>query len=537
MKRQALALILTGAVAMNVAACSSTGERKHHKSRETTATTAEETTTTTAEPTAQTTQAPDPTTPPQTTVQMVGNTEFELSDEYDFIVPFTYSCTAHSTPDSWEDTFYTFEMGFTDQDGNVICDPIYNTASNLTNSNLYVVGQFDENGRMKYGLISFDGSVATELKYDGYYELPGKSHDAPGNIYMSDYEDGILTVDCYDSELNTMIESREITINPDNFTYFTDDVMVSVVRIFNEDRAVVRLFEASWGPIGTYLIDTENGDILAGSEDWNNPIITDTMFIVNSYGEDPVIYDLDGNDITGDYIAVADVNNDKVAFFTADRVEVVDNEGNITATASLGDFYEVEASNCKILVGTMEGIEVYDQDLNLLRTVPGYDLSFGITVDDYNEFVDADVVFLDFDTDQLVNLMNGETANYNDELTYTGDEGLLFADDDWGTFYTIYDFGLNNITAGVGDAELITDRVTGELYIVEVNDSGITKLYHVNGTDVDMIYQYDAPVDVRSCEVVDGTLIASTGSAYDTQAEDIILDQDGNVIFECQWLG
>ena len=534
MKKQALALILTSAIAMSTVACSSNngGERRHRERRHD-----HETTTTTTDAPDETTTVTDiePTDPvavlPQTTVQMIGNTEFQLSDTYQYIFPYTYSCTPVSSPNDWEEN-NIFEVGFVDQDGNVICDPIYNMATLLTDANVYLVGRYDENDHMQYGLISLDGNAGTDLEYDGYYEVPGRTHYTPGYIYMSDYEDGVLTVDYFDNEINTIIEQAQITLNTDNFEYYTDDMMIRVEKIYEEEgRAVVMLWEDSYGPVGDYLIDTETGDVLASTDGWLRPVLTDSMFIDNDPDNALIIYDLDGNDITGDYLKAGDINSDKIAFFTQDRVDVTDDEGNVTATMPLGDdVLEVDVSNGKVLISTMEGIEIYDQDLNLITVAQDHYLGYGYTVDDFYNFTDGDVVLVEYETEQVVNLMTGATVNYNDELFYSGENGLIFADD-YGTFYTIYEYSLDNVTAGPAEAALIRDRATGELYIVEVNSSDITKLYRVNGTDVEMIYQYDESVNIYGCEIVDGILATSD----EMLTEDIVLDQDGNIIFEYVW--
>ena len=534
MKKQALALILTSAIAMSTAACSShgTGETRQRERRndsDATTTVDEPATTTTSEPISIT--IPDPTTvTPDPTIQMSGNTQFEFSDNYQYIFPYTESCTDLSAPNDWESN-YLFQIGFVDQDGNVICDPVYNAAGLLTNANVYVVGKYDDNGHMQYGLISLDGNAGTGLDYDGYYEVPGRTHDSAGYIYMSNYEDGILTVDYYDNEINTIIDQAQITLNTDNLGYYTDDMEIKVEKIYEDsNRAVVMVWEDSYGPVGDFLIDTETGDVLASMESWLRPFLTDSMVISNDPYEDLVIYDLDGNNITRDYVKAGDINGEKVALFTYERVDVVDNEGNITASTSLDGSLEVDVSNGKILVGTMDGIKIYDQDLNLLTTAQGHYLGYGYTVDDFYNYTDCDVVLVEYETAQITNLMTGASANYNDELFYTGENGLITAADN-GTFYTIYEYSLDNVMAGMAEATLIRDRVTGQLYIVEVNGSDLTKLYEVNGTDAVMLYQYDGAVNIYDCEIVNGILVTSD----DQMTEDMILDQDGNVIFDYVW--
>ena len=526
--------MLTGAMALNAAACSSsTGERRHHRNDRPSTTT----TTTADEPDTTTTTSPQCGTPEpvnvttvQSDIQLIGNTEFELSDDYQCIYPYTYSRTSVSSSGSWEQQFI-YEIGFVDQDGNNICDPVYNMVSPLDYSNLYIVGQYDENGKMQYGLLTIDGSDGTRLIYDGYYVVGGREHQTPGYLYMSDYEDGVITVDYYDFEINTIIEQAQITLNTDYFEYYSDDMEIKVEKIYEDsNRAVVMLWEDSYGPVGDYLIDTETGEVLASMDGWLRPVLTDSMVIDNDPYDDLIIYDLDGNDITRDYVKAGDINGEKVALFTYERVDVVDNEGNITASTSLDGSLEVDVSNGKILVGTMDGIKIYDQDLNLLTTAQGHYLSYGYTVDDFYNYTDCDVVLVEYETEQITNLMTGASANYNDELYYSGENGLITAAD-YGTFYTIYEYSLDNVMAGMAEATLIRDRVTGQLYIVEVNGSDLTKLYEVNGTDAVMLYQYDGAVNVYDCEIVNGILVTSD----DQMTEDLILDQDGNVIFDYVW--
>lgn len=537
MKRQAVALLLTGAMAMSTAACGGTGERHHHRNeRETTTTTTtaadEPDTTTTTSPQCGT-QEPVNVTTVQSDIQLIGNTEFDLDGDYQFIFPYTYSRTDLSSPDDWE-VHLLYEVGFVDQDGNVICDPIYNMARLLTNANVYLVGQYDEDGHMQYGLISLNGQYGMEPEYDGFYEVPGRTHDSAGYIYMSNFEDGIITVDYYDNEINTIIEQAQITFNTDNLDYYTDDMEIKVEKIFDDNRAVVLLWEDSYGPVGDYLVDTQTGEILASTDGWLRPFITDTMVINNDPLGDLIIYDLDGNDITGDYVNAGDINGEKIALFTEDRVDVVDNEGNITATMPLtSETIAVDVSNGKVLINTMNGVEVYDQDLNLLAAIYGYYLDSGITIDDHDCYTDTDVTFIDFNTQQIVNFMTGVTVNYNGSLTYTGDHDLILGSDDWGTFYTVYGYDLENVTAGVGEAKLIRDRATGELYIVEANDSDITKLYHVSGTDVEMLYQYSGYITPYSCNITGGILTGTCVSSLDDGAKDVVIGSDGNVIFEC----
>ena len=530
MKKKITAMILAGTILLSMTSCSSGSDRsrkKHHRDRDRDR--VEETTEETTEPAP--TTAPTVTPVPASNITFRGDTDYTPVSDAEFIVPYTYGRTNNSSMNSW-DTSFTYSIGFVDENGEAVCDPIFNVCYLLSGSNNYAVGMYDDNMELHYGLISLDGTLYTGLRYDGVYEVPARSHDDAGYIYLSNYDDGIMHVEYMDYELNTIIEDREIVIDESQFEYFDPSYDFVCERLYDADRAIVKLSEASYGTLGDYLIDTTTGEVLCSFTSWLRPIITDTMIISSDPMEDIEIFDLDGNDITGDYVAAYSLSHDRIVLFTDSRVDVIDPEGNIMATAELGDHYSTDVCCGNILIGTAEGIEIYDQDMNLITVSADHYLDYGLTVDDFYEFREENVIFNDYaDDTYLYNLTTGGTTTLNPDYSYSGECGYIVGDDQmFGDVaqhvFSVYDYDLNSIWAGGGEPFLTVDRIKGDVYLIAV-DGDNTIIYRLTDSGAERLYDIQDAVNGYSAEFVNGMMFCTQGDT------NYLYSADGEVVFSC----
>ena len=536
MNKKIPALLLTGAMILTMTACQDDGEssRRHRDddSKETTEETTEETTTETdagdALPTVIVSDISFETwTPPY-------DSDFVPSDDYGYLMPYTESRTPWPNQEMWEDK-HIFQMGFVDENGNPVGEAIFNTISALEGTNFYLVGQLDENMKWHYGLMTLDGSIYTGLIYDGYYQVPDNSVSEAGYVYMSRYDDGILHVDEFDFEMNTIIEDRSIVLDTDQLQGYSSSCLLCVEKVYDDDRAVVMLWQDEIGPVGDYLIDTTTGEVLATFTEWSRPIFTNTMIISRETMGDIVICDLDGNDITGDCVAAYALSEDRVVIFTNDTVGILDNDGNVICSMEMHDHYDQYVSSGRILIGTNNGVEVYDQDLNLI-TVGDVSLNYGLTVDDFTHFTDDEVVFVDWSGERIIDLESGTLAIYNDEYDYWRYSGFIVGSDQFDSEFTIFDADLNSVLEGEGDATIVEDMVTEDIYLVVVTtdpDSldAITTVYRLTSGEAELMYETEGEVNGYSAMFIEGTMDASVFGTT------IVVSPDGEVIFSCEITG
>ncbi len=536
MNKKIPALLLTGAMILTMTACQDDGgsSRRHRDddSKETTEETTEETTTETdagdALPTVIVSDISFETwTPPY-------DSDFVPSDDYGYLMPYTESRTPWPNQEMWEDK-HIFQMGFVDENGNPVGEAIFNTISALEGTNFYLVGQLDENMKWHYGLMTLDGSIYTGLIYDGYYQVPDNSVSEAGYVYMSRYDDGILHVDEFDFEMNTIIEDRSIVLDTDQLQGYSSSCLLCVEKVYDDDRAVVMLWQDEIGPVGDYLIDTTTGEVLATFTEWSRPIFTNTMIISRETMGDIVICDLDGNDITGDCVAAYALSEDRVVIFTNDTVGILDNDGNVICSMEMRDHYDQYVSSGRILIGTNNGVEVYDQDLNLI-TVGDVSLNYGLTVDDFTHFTDDEVVFVDWSGERIIDLESGTLAIYNDEYDYWRYSGFIVGSDQFDSEFTIFDADLNSVLEGEGDATIVEDMVTEDIYLVVVTtdpDSldAITTVYRLTSGEAELMYETEGEVNGYSAMFIEGTMDASVFGTT------IVVSPDGEVIFSCEITG
>lgn len=536
MNKKIPALLLTGAMILTMTACQDDGgsSRRHRDddSKETTEETTEETTTETdaddALPTVIVSDVSFETwTPPY-------DSDFVPSDDYGYLMPYTESRTPWPNQEMWEDK-HIFQMGFVDENGNPVGEAIFNTISALEGTNFYLVGQLDENMKWHYGLMTLDGSIYTGLIYDGYYQVPDNSVSEAGYVYMSGYDDGILHVDEFDFEMNTIIEDRSIVLDTDQLQGYSSSCLLCVEKVYDDDRAVVMLWQDEIGPVGDYLIDTTTGEVLATFTEWSRPIFTNTMIISRETMGDIVICDLDGNDITGDCVAAYALSEDRVVIFTNDTVGILDNDGNVICSMEMRDHYDQYVSSGRILIGTNNGVEVYDQDLNLI-TVGDVSLNYGLTVNDFTHFTDDEVVFVDWSGERIIDLESGTLAIYNDEYDYWRYSGFIVGSDQFDSEFTIFDADLNSVLEGEGDATIVEDMVTEDIYLVVVTtdpDSldAITSVYRLTSGEAELMYETEGEVNGYSAMFIEGTMDAPIFGTT------IVVSPDGEVIFSCEITG
>lgn len=531
MNKKIPALLLTGAMLLTMTSCQEKGNRRHHRdddAKETTEETTEETTAeTSADVTSQTIVVSDITggtwTPPY-------DSDFVPEDDYGYLMPYTESSTSWPNQEIWENK-HIFQMGFVDQDGNPVGEAIFNTISALEGTNFYLVGQLDENMKWHYGLMTLDGSIYTGLIYDGYYQVPDNSVSEAGYVYMSRYDDGILRVDEFDFEMNTVIEDRAIILDTDQLQGYSSSCLLCVEKVYDDERAVVMLWQDEIGPVGDYLIDTTTGEVLATFTEWIRPIFTNTMIISRETMGDIVICDLDGNDITADCVAAYALSEDRVVIFTNDTVGVLDNDGNVICSMEMGDHYDQYVSSGRILIGTNNGVEVYDQDLNLI-TVGDVSLNYGLTVNDSTHFTNDEVVFVDWSGERIIDLESGTLAIYNDEYDYRRYSGFIVGSDQFDSEFTVFDADLNSVLEGEGAATVVEDMVTEDIYLVVVATDpatleGSTNVYRITSGEAELMYETEGEVNGYSVTFIEGTMDASIVGTT------IIVSPEGEVIFSC----
>ena len=369
--------------------------------------------------------------------------------------------------------------GLMDQNGRIICDPVFDDAYYLDDGSLvvcqYVVKSQSNLPDERIGLISKDGSYYTGLVYD--------ARTPSGDGFYTVEKNGI-TLYKYDPSTGRVGSGKFLKMDDVDLLYCFDGIIA--------DRYIdcADYFDDCW-----WLIDGMTGkDIVPSlSSKYDGWSICGNFILGREEGskkETKRIYSFDGKALSDDcYFKAERLDHDgymmlartesKDSYITDDPKhydywDLVDENGKVITSIENEShcIQRIECMNETLLVMYSSSIEMYDFSGNLLKTVrfdwPDVFYTPSFPLGDHDESLKAEkvpmIVHIAYNSTKLYNLETGASVEYNQDcyVNIVGENVLLS-----GTSRN--DRGL---AEGEGDIGIRKDYADGRFYLVNIAGEG-----------------------------------------------------------------
>ncbi|MBR5937956.1 MAG: substrate-binding domain-containing protein [Clostridiales bacterium] len=447
--------------------------------------------------------------------------EFKASGEYGKIYPFL---GVQNESKAYEgEKIY----GFIDESGKIICDPVFNGVSRLSDGSYIVVQDVTDTKSKdidhRVGVISDDGSIYTGLLYEAIYEVDGQ-------IFFYNIEKNGIKVFSYDPESGKASSGKNLLM--DTSTLYAFQTVV-------DERYVVT---CDYLGGGCHVFDGTTGkDVLPKmGEDGYIEVYNGLLAVTDSDTDYLMrVYTIDGKLLSEKeyYSAVNELQNGNILLVEGrkyDSWDLFGKDGKIKK--SIEDphrsILNMEVSGEYILALKQSSVDLYDLDLNLLKTVEiEKDSSCCFLTPPYDGFSGENMTLLPSDpiifsasasgrTKELINLKTETrlTVRAAFECQIMGSRILLRdvgdranADAEW----KILDASdLHVIAEGKGYSEAIEDKAKHEYYLI----TSIT----------------DSSADVKVLQVEDGKVIFENLPNPKKKIISVKSIEDGKIIFHTE---
>ena len=442
--------------------------------------------------------------------------------DYGRILP----CVAEYYEDAYTPENNTCVFRLINLDGEEVCGPYFDMSEYCAGADAYILRRTSQ-GLTKYGVLSADGSLFTELKYDGLWSV--SPEEACGvSFYATEYQNGTLHVVSLNAELET-VDECDITIDPDQLPYTASGAQLSVCYL-NGNRAIIVNRSAFY--YHKILIDTETGDVLYDDNaagDIKTFVFGDVIIEQGIGGDGVTVYNLDGEVIVSDNAAYGSIVTPyRYLLASDDEICVYDIDWEVVNSVPGGFGMDVFSSFGHIAICEDGNTTIYDQDLQFVCDAGNVDLSDGSYLRDWYDYGEGDMYFRSYEDDgYIINLNTGDTLACEDGLfSYTFTCGYLFSDNlsdgnNPDNLWRVYDGSLNLILSGEGYEYEVIDEITGELYFVYIDD-GVMNVCSL--PDGDVIFRSDEVF--YNLTAVDGCFCGWNEETF------MLYDGDGSLIAE-----
>ena len=413
-------------------------------------------------------------------------------------------------------------LSFITLDGEIINSEPFDHVIYCEEEGVYIVRK-SVYGLSKYGFLSDDGALFTGLIYDGAAEASGYKKDGVC-FYGTNYEDGKLWVSSLDNNLN-VISTDLVTIDEDEISLAAWNAQLSVLYI---DRTSAVLINRNVFYYKTMLVDRLSGKLLYddSSSGFRDPVIFGNVIVeVDTAREGVAVYDMSGKQLLDDRNAyVGMVTDDLFMVARNNKIVLYDTDWQAARSIDYPAGSVVMTSFGHIAVADGSVTLVYDKDLNLINTLD-YSADTGTYLRDWHNYGEGDMYY---DTivgvGKIINLNTGAVLVEEDRFFYEFAEGYIVADNQSYAHldtekWRIYDKDLNLIRKGEGGIEVISDEVTGDVYMIIDNDNLLT-VYSLP----DCMELFSFYGNSYTLEAIDGRF-----HCWDTDGF-ILLDSSGEVI-------
>lgn len=439
------------------------------------------------------------------------------------IVPFL----AEYIEDEYMPEYNEYLYGFTDFEGNVVYDPQFDSVQFVETMNVYIV-RSTEGETSKFGILSADGSMITDLIYDGaHYEQGMDESDPEGQINLTLYEAGVLHTSIFKN--GNLEVSDDIVIDEDALPYDAATSNLTLCHM-SYGGAIVQN-ESEFYP-HRVLIDVTNGEILRDFDSaFGDEILFGDMVIETEIHGDVTVYDMTGECVFDEHDATGFRLTPYRFLITFDgELQIVDMEGVVRASMDIGSNAFVDSGAGLIVVCENGNTTIYDEDLNEITEAGVYDIDYGYCPGRWDEDPNGEFFFVSFESDVITNLMTGDSMPVEEGYYYSYEGGYVFANNrsDGNTDdhrWRVYDSSLNLIREEEGYADICEDRVTGEEYIIGYND-GLTTVYSLDTCDT--VFEMEGDYGLYLAKIYDGVFGLTDMSEY------LFADMNGEVFFSCE---
>ncbi|MBR1798170.1 MAG: hypothetical protein IJ757_09230 [Clostridiales bacterium] len=384
--------------------------------------------------------------------------------------------------DEWMPEGNEYLYGFVDLDGNVVYEPQFDHVQFCDKLTTYILSR-TEDGVTKYGLMLGDGSLSTDLIYDGAFYDQGDIGTDVGCIYLTIYDEGILHTTIYGLGFFP-VDGQDITLDEDVLPFDAATYNPAVCHM-TPDSAVIENLDEFYPT--RVLVDITSGEVLYDFTDrFSGELLFGDLIIIDGPFNGVTVYDMTGECVLEDEGAYGTrVTVDKYLIYHDGQVDVIDKSGEAVATLAIGNNATVETACGLIAVCEGGDTTVYDAELNVLAELGAIDISSGYCPGNWSDGIDTDnLFFVSYDDDTITNLLNGASIPVENGYFYSYEGGYIMADNRSDgnnpvNHWHLYDSALNVIFEGDGYGQVIEDAITGELYLVSCGDS-VTSVYSLD---------------------------------------------------------
>ena len=468
---------------------------------------------------------PMPVTPtPSPMPASAGKADYVPVSGQDYVIPYMYQRSFYTS--NMEDRFADILYGLVNQDGEIVCEGIFDYIYPVEDAGLYAVRKKDSNGDTKFGLLSLDGSKYTGAVYDSCSAFGGTYRGDPGLIYMTNNDSTTMSITCYDYELNTLWEDREIAVDPTRTAYSSINPTYCEM-LFDNDRAIVAVSNFDAGLTSKYLIDTNTGECLQALSWYERVIIFDDMMLLVS--DNCSFIDFNGERMFADeYERIFLLSDDRIVLTGNGKVDVMDADGQIFTSLDIPEDSFVDFSSENILICYDGNTYVYNGDLELINTIEGLDISYGMIPDNRDRSMD-DAFFFSYDTcNYLTDLNTGVSVRGRYDYDYYMQYGYLIGNNNRNDNVTshswmIMDTDLNTVYEGDGIVAFYEDMVTDDIYIV-ASEADVTTVYNLTDAG-EVVTELDYSISDHRIQFTDGIM------SFRTDNTEHVISPDGTELF------
>ena len=468
-------------------------------------------------------------------------TDFIVSSDYGHIYPFTGSIKKGY----WS---YSEKLGFFDDKGRIICDPVYDHVWMISSSD-YLVFQYYKNEKSseyleKIGVITSDGAHYTGMRFCDYYLRPD------GGLSLVERTSDGINVYPYDSSGSSLGNPAAYKLNISGESLF---MYSSLYRII-DDRYLVFYNDEGWG-VSIYDGDTgyevSFGDTIETVDCHGNLI---EGYDSSSDASGSMLFDVNGKEIRKDFGYVEAVDKDMILFHLPTGWEVADVNGNVINSLANRSFEikELYKKPDAFVAKKKDSIDLYDLKLNLIKSVKltdAEDYSIASSEDEFFEYrfsssfdVDLYAYHVSADQTSIINLNTEKSVTIDGEYQVSVmPQRLLLSEivDSGPERWMILDSSdYHKIGEGEGQFEVFEDMEEHKYYLTVGKEYWSDTLSIVDIETGKAVWESlpNPRSDILSVEYIyDGHLVYSTRHNYDsyeiTTTSTNMIDKDGKVLF------
>lgn len=438
------------------------------------------------------------------------------------IVPYL----AEYIEDEYMPEYNEYLYGFTDLEGNVIYEPQFRSVQYIRELEVYIVS-IDDNGLYKFGLISEEGDLMTNIEFDGAFYEAGVDETDPGHINLTTYEEGVLHPVSYD--MNNMSVLPDIAIDESILPFDAATASLTVCHL-GDNGALIENASAFYPH--RVIIDRNTGELL---HDFDTPYGSELIFgdLVIEYAMNGgvAVYDITGTCLFDEPDAYGSRLNPYRFLIAFDgQMAVIDREGDDAATMPISPNAQVETAAGLIAVYDDGNTTVYDEDFNIVAEAGDYDVDDGYCPGSWTDEYQQDAFYyVSFGNHRIYNVLSGDYIPVDEGYFYSYVGGYILADnrsdgntDDYR--WRVYDSSFNLIREEEGFANRFADEVTGDIYI-SASNNGITTIYDIDNCEP--VFEIEGDYGLYTCRAYDGYFCMTDLN------ESILVDSSGQILFTC----